>query len=370
MDILWLLSGLALGWGGARLRHNGLLFGFWGCGIGLLLSTSLLMIWKNSGWAPPAMAAVSLWALLLVAEIVRRHACEAREKARLKGVFQRCVSPSVAEQILNSHSLEELLAGKTTEATVLFFDIRGFSSAAEKLAAEHLLHSLNRHLEIIVKNVLAHGGMINNFLGDAVLAVFNCPLPLENSRSQALRCFLACRENLGNLATDRPQNIPFDCAQDRPVNFSFGAGLNHGRVVAGGVGSQDRFNYSVIGDEVNLAARLESLTRHYPVDIILSGPVFQGLDEGLAANCLRMDRVTVKGRENPLNLYTLLELSAEDRARHQAALDSYLKGKFKEAAAVWEKLDHPLFRFMAGRCKQFTATPPESWPGYFSWTEK
>ena len=362
MDCLCLATALLMGLAAARLqRISGVIF-FWLVGMGILMSGGLWLIWWNPGWVTGSLATGTLWSLNLIAEIGRRYACESIERRKLHSVFERCVSPEVMQKILDTPTIEDLLQGETMQAAVLFLDIRGFSTAAEKLPAPELLKSLNQHLEIIIESVLQHRGMINNFIGDAVLAVFNCPLPLENSATQAFRCSLDCQARL--KALDQNQE------QAHNVQLSFGIGLNYGKVVAGLVGSEARFNFSVIGDEVNLAARLESLTRHYPVDVVISEAVYGTLDNQEKARCLHLDRVAVKGRTSPLNIYTIYDFS-ENLAQHYiASLKLYLNGDFESAQAMFYEKQTKLHSFMALRCGELLNLPKATWPGHYTWDTK
>jgi adenylate cyclase len=139
--------------------------------------------------------------------------------------------------------------------------------------------------------------------------------------------------------------------------------------VAGAVGSNERFSYSVIGDEVNLAARLESLTRHYPVDVILSESLYAQLDPQTAARCFRIDRVAVKGRISPLDIYALGDFSAEEISHYNAALEKYFKGDFRSALETFRQKQSVLHASMAKRCEELSrATTP--WPGHYVWESK
>ena len=293
-------------------------------------------------------------------QVVRQE--QHRELVQVQQTFERCVSASVLEQILESNSPEALLEGAMAEAAILFFDIRGFTSASETMSPKMLLGTLNAHLETMVESVLSHEGVINNFIGDAVMAVFNCPIPSPKSASNALQCALDCERRL--LQLHEELEIP----QER--RFAFGIGLNFGAVVAGAVGSTARFNYTVLGDPVNLAARLEGLTRHYPLSIILSDSLLHQLSPEEASRCFLLDRVTVKGRRAPLSLYGLWAGSPEARLRYEESLMLYLAGSFEAAQQSFLRDgDEALQAMMARRCEALMESK-QKWPGYYEWDKK
>ena len=277
-----------------------------------------------------------------VSHQVRVDQMTAIQKAR--ETLLRCLSEGVVDQILEKNTPEQLLAGQLNETAILFYDIAGFSAAAEKMNPKRLLHALNEHLEVIVDSVEAHQGTVVNFIGDAVLAVFNCPVAVENAATSALQCYLTARENIRHLQRQRSRRKQF-C-------FDLGAGINYGTVVSGAIGSESRFSFSVLGDEVNLAARLEGLTRHYPVELILSEALFRKLPGELAARCVLFDRVQVRGRQQPVRLFTVPEHPDDGSEQFSHAVEFYLKGDFESAKKVFSKLQGPLAGYLGGRCYQ------------------
>ncbi len=287
---------------------------------------------------------------------------QGKQIVEAKEVFGRLVSPEVYERVISKRKPEEMLSGTLEDAAVLFFDIRGFSTASEKMGPQPLLKALNDHLGIINARVAKHRGTIVNFIGDAVLAIFGCPVPLPDAAAAAVRCYLEAREELAAFH------------QHRKVTgehcFDLGAGINFGGLVSGAIGSKERMSYSVLGDEVNLAARLEGLTRHYPTEVIFSESCYDQLPEELKKKALLMDRCTVKGRKSPTGLYSLLPMSAEDMAGYDAALNKYLAGDFLAAESAFNAIPGPLAAYMRRRCGQLQVEQGKFWPGYYSWDVK
>lgn len=279
-----------------------------------------------------------------------------------KDILSRTVSPEVLSYILDQQTPEQLLEGSLNTAAILFFDIRGFSSAAEHIAPRDLLKALNEHLAIIIESVEQFQGTIVNFIGDAVLAIFNCPVPLKEPADAALNCYLKCQSRF--KALHEKQKLL------GKIVFELGAGINFGTVVSGAIGAENRFSYNVLGDEVNLAARLEGLTRQYPVDIILSETSYCQLTPRLATKCIQFDYVQVKGRENPVGLYTLTKMKDQQRMLFQNALELYLSGNFSDAAREFANITGKLSFYLAKRCENLADQHKIGWPGYYSWEVK
>ncbi len=287
---------------------------------------------------------------------------QGKQIVEAKEVFGRLVSPEVYERVISKRKPEEMLSGTLEDAAVLFFDIRGFSTASEKMGPQPLLKALNDHLGIINARVAKHRGTIVNFIGDAVLAIFGCPVPLTDAAAAAVRCYLEAREELAAFHQYRKETGEH-C-------FDLGAGINFGGLVSGAIGSKERMSYSVLGDEVNLAARLEGLTRHYPTEVIFSESCYDQLPEELKKQSLLMDRCTVKGRKSPTGLYSLLPMTEGEMAAYDAALNKYLSGDFLAAESAFNAIPGPLAAYMRRRCGQLQVEQGKFWPGYYSWDVK
>lgn len=287
---------------------------------------------------------------------------QGKQIVEAKEVFGRLVSPEVYERVISKRNADDLLNGTIEDAAVLFFDIKGFSTAAEKMGPQPLLKALNEHLTIINARISKHRGIVVNFIGDAVLAIFGCPVPMPDAAAAGVRCYLEARAELNAFHQHRKATGEH-C-------FELGAGINYGSLVAGGIGSKERFSYTVLGDEVNLAARLEGLTRHYPTEVIFSESCYDQLPADLKAQSLLMDRCTVKGRKSPTGLYSLLPMSDADKEAYDAALNKYLAGDFLAAEGAFNSIPGPLPAYMRRRCGQLQVEQGKFWPGYYQWDVK
>jgi adenylate cyclase len=192
------------------------------------------------------------------------------------------------------------LGGETREITILFCDIRGFTAISEKLDDQELSRLVNRFLTAMSGAILDNGGTIDKYIGDCVMAFWNAPLEDTAHASRACRAALAMRTRLRALNDDLRAEAgggtaPFDAIQ-------MGVGINTGRCCVGNIGSEQRFNYSVLGDNVNLAARFEGETRNFGVDVVVGESTRRQVGD---LDFRDLGRITVRGRRQPVNVYTL-----------------------------------------------------------------
>jgi adenylate cyclase len=216
------------------------------------------------------------------------------ERDRVRDLLDKNVSPEVAANLLRDGLA---LGGEEREVTILFADLRGFTTLSEHLAPRELVTLLNRYLDRMSAAIEAEGGVIDKYIGDEIMALFGAPLAAPDSADRAVRAALAMRRALAAFNQEL-------AAENRPP-LAFGVGINTARVVAGNIGSHRRLNYSVIGDGVNLAARLQPLTRRaeYAADIIVSEAVLARLTRPYRLRSL--GEVTVKGRAAPVAIHAV-----------------------------------------------------------------
>jgi class 3 adenylate cyclase len=220
-----------------------------------------------------------------------------RERERERDIFGRVVSPEVREKLL-SGTLQ--LGGETLWIAVLFSDIRSFSTISEQMTPEEVITFLNEYLTEMTAAIREWGGYINNFIGDAIVAVFGAPIDQPDKEWRAVAAALAMRERLVELNDRR-------AARGEPP-ISNGMGISTGEAVAGQIGSLERLMYTVIGDTVNVAARLESLTKDYPAHpILINGPTADVLKERDDLELKHIGPVQVKGRAEPVDVYAVVK---------------------------------------------------------------
>ncbi len=296
-----------------------------------------------------------------LAESVNSMAVGLAEKEKVRDLLGKVVSHEIAEELL-SNPVE--LGGEERDVTILFSDIRGFTSYCENLPPSAVLEALNHVLSEISNIVEAHHGVVDKFQGDAVMALFGAPVSHPADVSNAMQAALEIVAALAAMETE----------------LSACVGVNSGRVVAGNLGSQNRLNYSVIGDPVNLAARLESLTRLYHVNNLVSESSARAAPEFLYRE---LDEVRVAGKQNPVKIFELLgrresltdkEIGQVDR--HHEALRHYRQANWQEAQALFYELlrscdNKALYQVYLDRIAYYMSNPPgPDWQGVYSFDKK
>jgi class 3 adenylate cyclase len=214
-----------------------------------------------------------------------------RERVQIRETFGRYVDESVASTILRRQG-EGTLAGETGEATILFTDIAGFTTIAEYLAPHELVAALNDYLETVLAPIRAHGGVVNTFIGDGLFASFNMPLACEGHAVAAVRA-----------AIDIQRAVASRTFGDQGVALDTRIGISTGNVIGGSVGAGQRFSYTLLGDTVNLAARLEELNKQYGTRILVSHSTRAVCGDGFVFNGL--GNVTVRGRSDAVEIFSV-----------------------------------------------------------------
>jgi len=290
---------------------------------------------------------------------------------RMKSTMSRYMDPSIADQLLSTGA--EILGGKSVTATVLFSDIRSFTTLTETLGPQATVSLLNEYFEIMVDCVQREGGMLDKFIGDAMMCAFGVPMTHEDDEDRAVRAAVAMIRNLDTWNKGRIEGGKF------PVEI--GIGLNTDVVVSGNIGSKKRMDFTMIGDGVNLAARLESACKQYKARILVSEFTYKKLRGTYRAR--EIDRIVVKGKTKPVGVYEILEYHTEESfpdmmealGCFKYAVEKYRAGQWDAAAAAFR--DASGFNPRDGlpgiyieRCAHLKAEPPEQWDGVWVMTEK
>lgn len=218
---------------------------------------------------------------------------ELSERKRVTSIFGRYVAPQVVNEILENGEEGLKLGGSRKEVTVLFVDIRGFTTLSESVEPEEIVEILNEYLDLTANCIFEHGGTLDKFIGDATMAIYNAPLPLENHALQAVRSAWAMKQK--SIALEQQLQQRFGKA------VKFGIGIHSGPAVVGNIGSKTRMDYTVIGDTVNTAARLESNSK--PGQIIISETIYEQVKDYVIVNTL--GEIHVKGKSQGILIYEL-----------------------------------------------------------------
>jgi adenylate cyclase len=227
---------------------------------------------------------------------VERALSEQLEKRKVRGIFERFVSPQMVEQMIE-RGLEGA-RGQRTELTILFSDIRGFTTMSENLSPDQVVDLLNEYLGVMTDVILKHGGTIDKYEGDLIMAFFNAPLPQVDHAKRAVDAAIDMRVTLDTLKAKWARD------KSRPTNFEMGIGLNTGDAFVGLLGSEKRINYTCIGDSVNLASRVQDLTKDLHWPLLITEFTYAIVKEHF--DCEFAEARLVKGKTQPVGMYRVL----------------------------------------------------------------
>lgn len=300
----------------------------------------------------------------------RRIASE-RQRRELKTAFSRYVSPSVVEVILADPSRLKL-GGERKTMSVLFSDICGFTSISEKLSPDKLVEILNKYLSRMTAIVFEERGVLDKYIGDAVMAFWNAPFEQPDHAYLAVATAIRMQSVLDDMNSKK---------EFGDVEIRIGVGINTGDMVVGNVGGEARFDYTVIGDNVNLGSRLESLTRQYKVGVLVTEATRQAFGDRILTR--RLDKVAVKGKKEPVVIHEAMVEMAEATPEQkdfahafEMALDKYFAKDFAGCLAGCEDMlkSHPTdgpIALLKERASHFMQEPPPAdWDGTWIYTKK
>jgi adenylate cyclase len=297
----------------------------------------LIYLFPDYGVVLPMGTVLTYLLIVLIAGVVFKYVTEEWAKQELRSAFATYVPASIVDRVTEQPDTLQL-GGEKKRATVLFCDIRGFTTYSEHLDPQEVVAFLNRFFDRMTAAVFEQDGTVDKFIGDEMMAIFGAPLSQGNHAERACASALAMAEGLDAL--NQEQTLAGDGAIPADATVSVGVGINTGEVVAGNIGSSRRFEYTVVGDAVNLAARLQGLTRDLGAHTLVGNATYQSVATDRWA-FRRLGRFRVKGREEPEPLYELLgpTLYPEPAALAEAfetALDRYHRQQFAEAQAAFE----------------------------------
>lgn len=284
--------------------------------------------------------------------------------------FSRYVSKAVVEQMVKSPD-KLSLSGEEREVSILFSDIRGFTSLSEQLSPHQVSELLQGYFTPMTARIIATDGTLDKFIGDAIMAFWNAPLDTPGHQERAVRSALGMQEALAELNLDFKERFNLE--------LQIGIGLHCGRVRVGNMGSKDLFDYTIIGDNVNLASRLEGLTKYYGLGIVVSESIRQGCDGELYFQ--EVDTVRVKGKARPIGIFTPHTASAflfaeRELELYGQALDLYKAQDFARAGELFQRLGQEfnparLYALYVERCRSLLQNPPGAdWDHVFTHESK
>ncbi len=303
---------------------------------------------------------------VFIGVVVFKYLTEERSKKEIKSAFQQYVSHHVVNEILKDPSKLKL-GGERRVVTIMFSDIRSFTSISEALSPTELVNLLNSYLTPMTDIVLRHDGTLDKFIGDAIMAFFGAPLELEDHARRA--CVTAIE------MVDKLQELNREWKKNNWPEIKIGIGINTGEVAVGNMGSQSRFDYTVMGDNVNLASRLEGTNKVYGTTIIISEFTYKEIDPE-EIFCRELDYVRVKGKKKPVRIFEVIDFTSriDDKTRKardlfEEGLELYRRGYFEKALEKFREVlkyrEDPPARVFMGRCEELMKNPPEEWDGVY-----
>lgn len=303
------------------------------------------------------------------------------QEKRLKTTMYRYMTQELAEQLLADGSAK--MGGDRKEVSVLFSDIRGYTSLSEVLSAEDVVSMLNEYFETMVESVLTHKGTLDKYIGDAIMAVFGTPLALPDHAWLAVQTAIDMRHRLKEFNAKRVEKLkPKDQKEFDLVNIKIGIGVNSDSVISGNIGCTKRMEFTSIGDGVNLGSRLEGTSKVYGTDIIISETTYKSCADRIWTR--ELDRIQVKGKNQPISIYEVYGLRSDPLSAsneqvielYHKARDFYHQMKFGKAIGLFgevlelDKLNKAASLHLV-RCQHFLANPPSAdWDGVWRFTEK
>ena len=303
--------------------------------------------------------------------IAQRMISEYLQKLQIKKQFGTYLSPAMVEKLQKNPELLQL-GGESRELSIMFTDVRGFTAISEHYGSDvqGLTKIMNRYMTAMTASILEENGTLDKYIGDAQMAFWNAPLDEPNHAKRAVRAAL---KMLGKL-----DEFNQEVSKEGVPPFGMGLGINTGTVVVGNMGSNQRFDYTCLGDSVNLASRLEGQSKNYGVLLILGPETAKQVQDEYRV--IQLDTIAVKGKKEGVDIYTVLDNADWAKSQvltHQKFLDIYRSGDWDRAIVYAtdlrkcfnKKLDH-YYELMIERIEDYKINPPKNWDGVFRATSK
>ncbi|TYT74447.1 CHASE2 domain-containing protein [Desulfobotulus mexicanus] len=331
--------------------------------LALLLPVTLSFSLYGAGVVLPLLTLMAGTILASVTVIFINYTTEGKQKRFIKNAFSQYLSPAVIDELLiNPEKLK--LGGEKREITIFFSDLEGFTSISEGMDPEHLTSFLNHYLSAMTDIILESGGTVDKYEGDAIIAFWNAPLALKDHADRAVQAALRCQDALRDMADELRKWT------HKKVRMRIG--INTGDAVVGNLGSSKRFDYTMLGDSVNLAARLEGVNKIFGTYTLISESTASAM--GPSVLLREIARVRVVGKEKPIRIYEpgWAEADNELIPLFNEAREAFARGKFREAAEKFQALaekDAPSLSYTK-KCRELIDHPPAEWQGIWVMDQK
>jgi adenylate cyclase len=326
-----------------------------------LITAGVFIAYDRGFWAPLIAPAAAVLFAFLTATLYN-YATEGSQKRFIKSAFSQYLSPAVIEQLLANPGLLSL-GGERREISIFFSDVQGFTTISERLDPSQLTELLNDYLSFMTDTILDSGGTIDKYEGDAIIAFWNAPLNFEDHAARALRASMLCQQRLAERQDFFDER--YGCRLLTRI------GLNTGFAVVGNMGSSKRFDYTMLGDSVNLAARLEGLNKQFGTYLMCTETTFTQAARRGPFFGRKLAQVAVVGKKEPVTVYepmpeAIFRGKEYILRRFDTARDRFYQGEFKQALPLFEALikeDKPAV-FYAEQCRYYLERPGE-WKGFW-----
>ena len=332
----------------------------------LVLSIHILLsfwLFHNQNYHWPMVTPFLFGILAYGDAIVFLTMTERNKRKKISNTLSKYLSPEMTNYLIDSGINPTAEVGKKEELSILFADIQGFTSLSESISPEVLVGLLNEYLAKMTSLIFINKGTLDKFIGDAVMAFWGAPGPCEEHATLAVKTAMEMIQALKSI------NESWLKSGFKPIRI--GIGINTGKVIVGNIGSEMRLDYTVIGDNVNLASRIEGLTRYYRVPILIGPVTYEMVKDRYL--CRPVDYVIAKGKTEPVLIYQPLldrsEATKNDKDLVEifaAALNLYRKGHFSEAFSLFSDINEDeLSVVFKMRCEELIKNPPLNWDGIF-----
>ncbi len=323
----------------------------------------------NSGYILPFIIPIFGFVLAYLTAVFEDYLTEGHQKRFIKSAFRHYLSADVIEQLIaNPDSLH--LGGEEKEITAYFSDVQGFTSISENLTPTELTELLNVYLSAMTDIIQDYGGYVDKYEGDAIVAFFGAPVDQKNNAKRAVDAALACQKKLGEMQEELVK------VSKKP--FIQRIGLNTGKAIVGNMGSKTRFNYTMMGDTVNLASRLEGINKQFGTYTMCSEATMKSaIENGSEYAFRKLANIAVVGKKTGVKVFNPMpkeefDKMAEIRKTYDDAYAKFTAGDFEKAKEIFEsnaENDPPSAKFVE-KCQKIISNPPENWDGILRATEK
>lgn len=322
-----------------------------------------------AGTILPVAAPLLAFGLSFASVVTKNYLTEGKQKRYLKTAFKQYLSAEVIDNLIDNPDALKL-GGEEREITAFFSDVQGFTTISESLNPTDLTNLLNKYLNAMTEIIFKHGGTIDKYEGDAIIAFWNAPTTQADHARRAVEAALECQAKLAEMQEE------LSAVAGKP--FKQRIGLNSGRAVVGNMGSDYRFNYTMLGDSVNLAARLEGINKQFGTYTMCSKATMESaVEHGCTLSFRKLSNIAVVGKKEGVVVFEPMQNAEFDRRKDDfvnfgVGYDLFVKGDFAGAIEVFEKTrdKDPAADKYIEKCRALIKNPPEKWDGILRATEK